>query len=166
MKKTFALLLLLSLSLSLFSCAEKTPEETDGPPDSESADPGIPAELVLASGGESDYVILYSAREEYGRSNATRLYREIREKIGVIIDMKEDAELPEKEETGGQKVILVGRTDREESTALRKTLKAGEFIIKAEGIYQVFNYVTRETTPLAVQITLFIMEVPVKNRVS
>ncbi len=133
MKKTFALLLLLSLSLSLFSCAEKTPEETDGPPDSESADPGIPAELVLASGGESDYVILYSAREEYGRSNATRLYREIREKIGVIIDMKEDAELPEKEETGGQKVILVGRTDREESTALRKTLKAGEFIIKAEG---------------------------------
>ena len=132
MKKTFALLLLLSLSLSLFSCAEKTPEETAGLTIPETAGPDAPEELVLASGGESDYVILYSAREEYGRSNATRLYREIREKIGVIIDMKEDAELPEKEETGGQKYqcpipdyIQPHRNVKELEEMLKKNSSAG-----------------------------------------
>ena len=104
------------------------PTTTEAPA---STEPPAPTELVIGENGKSQYTIVYAANEEYGHDTAFYLHRYFREQLKISIDYVKDSERPAEKAEAFE--IVVGRTDRDASTAFRKKLKSGEFYIGVEG---------------------------------
>lgn len=139
MKQRFIRLTACLLALSLLpvfsACSEGLPQDTSTGDTVDTAepvtDPPAPAEIVLAENKSSGYTIIYSDKEDYGYSTAFYFYRKLREKLKFSMEMSSDKELPA--DKAGEYEIVIGKADREQSKALRKSLSAGNFAISVSG---------------------------------
>ena len=110
------------------SVSTTEPVTTDAPIETE---PPPPAELIIAENGKTEYTIVYAEKEEYGHNTAFYLHRYLREKLNISVDYVKDSERTAENAEAFE--IVIGRTDRDASTAFRKKVKTGEFYIGVEG---------------------------------
>ena len=116
------------------SCGTEAPPVTEPTVTTEapvSTEPPAPTELVIGENGKSQYTIIYAAKEEYGHDTAFYLHRYFREELKISIDYVKDSKRPADKAEAYE--IVIGKTDRDASTAFRKKIKTGEFYIGVEG---------------------------------
>ena len=125
----------LLLCAILTSCSAQPPQvvTTEETTDSvtEPVTEPTPADLKIGENGESRYVILYSESETYGRTTAFRFYRQLRERLKLNLDLVSDKDSPTPAADACE--IVIGRADRDECSAIRKTLSEGQFAIAVRG---------------------------------
>ncbi|MBQ7010185.1 MAG: exo-alpha-sialidase [Clostridia bacterium] len=131
LKRLSAIALAATMLASASACGgTKVPPATD-PVTTEApiTEPPAPTELTIAKDGKSQYTIVYSGSEEYGHNTAFYLHRFFREHLKVNIDFIDDSDRPA--EKAEEFEIVIGKTNREASKSLRKSIKTGEFVIAA-----------------------------------
>ena len=143
MKKTLCLLLLcLLLCLPMFSmvaCNDTpdTPGEPDTPSESDTPDePTVPDDggdtVSLVSDGMAHYRVI---RSDFSNSYVTSLAGKIRTAIGTVTGIKPDIKTDWEDQNDNTdiKEILVGKTNRAESSDAIKSLAAMEYTVRVVG---------------------------------
>lgn len=111
--KTISLLLTLVMALSLFAACNEDPQ-TITPPDDDTDKPGDQVETVRDISG---YTIVQVSGNSAAAESATHLKEEIEGTMGLSLSIKEDSA------DAGEKEILIGETNREESQETVKYLE-------------------------------------------
>ena len=143
MKKIISLILALLMILPVLAACDKAlPDEnadTTAPSDTTAEDTSIPeaTELLLASGGASDYVIVRPSDCQSFVVDAMQNFRKLVEtKYGVNLKPNDDwvKDLPKGETYDSPAPeILIGATNRRESAEVLATLPPGEYKICVVG---------------------------------
>lgn len=132
MKLTRILSLLLALLTVAFLLCACKPDDTETPDDdTTAADPTVATSLSLIVNGETDFVIVrdYQASEEVA-SAVNALAASIQNNIGATVQIKECYNnRVEESDVKAAKEILIGMTNREESTSILSTMRSKDYTI-------------------------------------